>query len=518
MFRTNVFVTSHPRKLYQEIMIRKLNTVLFLAFISLLLSFCTDDPIDSQPMDDADARSRYKPTAIAGDDLIIAIPTNTVSLDGSLSKPGLSSGSIKIYQWAKISGPDAFKIADPLSSKTTASNLVEGVYSFQLTVTDNYDIIGIDVVVITVSKDPSAVPISPVISSFTPATGTSGTPVVITGANFSTTLINNIVKFNGTKANVTAVSSTNLTAITPAGATTGNITVTINNQTATSAGVFTIPIPAASTTPGELYFEGNMDNVTVSGGSLNGWSGLTNTGYLDGFYFNNVGGSAFAFQEVRKDPLNTTKNVLYAQTVDDDPGRSGTTRAQMTLDLNLRLEVMHTTQRMYLNPDIAYLSNYPSNIRWFTLFEMWNLRDITQGGDPAGSSRMSLSLFKETGAGQPLYWHIAHEYMQPTEKVIWEQKATTARIPIGKWFTMDIYIKRGDVGTGKFKLVITEDGGQPVTVFDITNSNQYPGKPELYINQWQPFKLYTSDLIMDYMRTNNKTISVSYNDFKWYKN
>lgn len=497
-------------------MIKKATQVVLFFFIASSFMFCSDDELQNLEPDDDASRRRMRPKAIAGEDVVITLPINTVVLDGSNSTA--TRGAIKSYLWSKVGGPESSTLTNPTAAKTEVKDLIEGVYTFRLTVTNDRDSKGYDDVVVTVNKNPATPSIPPVISGFSPGTGSIGATVTITGTNFSTTLAQNIVKFNGKQSQVTAATATSITTTVPTGATTGTITVTINNQTATSAGIFTIPvIPAAIAAPGELYFEGNMENVTISGGSLNGWSALKSHAYIDGLYFNNSGSSTYAFQQIRKDPVNNTQNVLYAQTIDDDPNTGGTSRAQMTVDLKTRIDVMHTSHRIYLNPDIAYLTNYSSTIRWFTLFEMWNLRDNSQGGDPAGSSRMSLSLFKDTGAGKPLYWHIAHEYMQPNEKIIW-QKTSTAAIPFGKWFTMDIYIKRGDAGTGKFKLVITEDGGQPVTVFDITDSNQYPGKPELYINQWQPFKLYTSDQIMDWMRSNNKTISVYYNDYKWYKN
>ena len=61
---------------------------------------------------------------------------------------------------------------------------------------------------------------APTISSFAPSTGAVGSPVVITGTNFSTTLANNTVLFGTIQATVTAATSTQLTVIVPVGATT----------------------------------------------------------------------------------------------------------------------------------------------------------------------------------------------------------------------------------------------------------------------------------------------------------
>ncbi len=79
----------------------------------------------------------------------------------------------------------------------------------------------------------------PIITSFTPASGTIGTMVIITGTNFDPIPTNNAVKFNGVLASVTASTATTITAMVPVGAITGSLSVTVNGQTAISAQSFT---------------------------------------------------------------------------------------------------------------------------------------------------------------------------------------------------------------------------------------------------------------------------------------
>ena len=277
---------------------------------------------------------------------------------------------------------------------------------------------------------------------------------------------------------------------------------TIEQLTAEIAALKT-PIPV----PSNVLYEADFTTLKITNGNLTGWD-KAKLPFVEGIYFNNSGRPAYSFQDIRLD-AGIGRQVMYAQIIDDDPTTSGTSRAQMTVDHNQALDQVHTSHMMYLHPDIASLASYPGTIRWFTLFEMWNLRDATQGGDPAGSSRISISLFKD--ATGPLYWHVAYEEMQPVEKVIWQQ-TSTAPIPFGNWFNFDILVKRGGTTTGKVKLLI--DG---VPVFDISNNTIYRNKPELYINQWQMFKLYASDQIMDWARTNGKKLAVMYDNLKWYK-
>jgi hypothetical protein len=86
---------------------------------------------------------------------------------------------------------------------------------------------------------PPAPPVpAPVVTSFTPTSGAPGIAVTITGANF---LSATSVAFNGTAStNFTVDSDTSITAVVPAGATTGTISVTSPTGTGTSAGPFTV--------------------------------------------------------------------------------------------------------------------------------------------------------------------------------------------------------------------------------------------------------------------------------------
>ncbi|MBI3879480.1 MAG: hypothetical protein HY301_05380 [Verrucomicrobia bacterium] len=75
----------------------------------------------------------------------------------------------------------------------------------------------------------------PVITGFTPTSGTAGTTVSVSGSNFTGATS---VKFNGTAAGFVVNSATNLSATVPASAGTGPISVSTPAGTATSAGNF----------------------------------------------------------------------------------------------------------------------------------------------------------------------------------------------------------------------------------------------------------------------------------------
>lgn len=88
----------------------------------------------------------------------------------------------------------------------------------------------------------------PAIISFFPTSGPVGTSVVITGINFNTSAINNIVYFGSVKATVTTATSTSLTVIAPAGITFQPISVTSNGLTAFSNKPFIITYTSGTLT------------------------------------------------------------------------------------------------------------------------------------------------------------------------------------------------------------------------------------------------------------------------------
>src|SRR5206468_3572712 len=117
------------------------------------------------------------PVAHAGNDQLITLPQNKATLSGSGTD---ADGSIVSYQWTKISGPSA-AIATPASAQTDVTGLVQGVYQFELKVTDNQGATGKDTVNVTVipASAPDNIP-----------------PVAHAGADQVITLPTNVVTLN----------------------------------------------------------------------------------------------------------------------------------------------------------------------------------------------------------------------------------------------------------------------------------------------------------------------------------
>jgi len=136
------------------------------------------------------------PTAIAGPDQVITLPTDSVSLDGSSSSD--PDGTISNWLWTKISGPASFNIVNAVSAKTFVRNLDTGTYRFELKVTDNGNLSATDSIQIVVT-DPRQANRPPVANAGTDQTIILPTNTVNLDGSSSTDPDNNITSYSWTK-------------------------------------------------------------------------------------------------------------------------------------------------------------------------------------------------------------------------------------------------------------------------------------------------------------------------------
>ncbi len=153
------------------------------------------------------ASTNQAPTANAGADKTITLPTNTVSLSGSGAG---ADGTISAYSWTKFNGPAGGTISSANTATTTITALQQGVYTFRLQVTDNYGATALDDVTVTVNAATvivggagcnTAAPVKYYLA-YTSAPGEiyrpngsawkGGDTIVITGTNYSVIEFNNI--------------------------------------------------------------------------------------------------------------------------------------------------------------------------------------------------------------------------------------------------------------------------------------------------------------------------------------
>ncbi len=118
------------------------------------------------------------PVANAGANQTITLPANSVTLNGSGTD---ADGTIAGYQWTKIGGPSSGSITNPALAQTTVTSLAQGVYLFELRITDNNGAVGRDTMQVTVNPAPVA----------------NQAPVANAGANQTITLPATSVTLNG---------------------------------------------------------------------------------------------------------------------------------------------------------------------------------------------------------------------------------------------------------------------------------------------------------------------------------
>ena len=119
-----------------------------------------------------------KPVPDAGEDMVVILPENSITLDGS--KSIIPEGASVTYNWKKIQGEDA-SVEDPASAVTQVSDLVEGTYIFELTLGTEEGVVESDRVIVTVK--PAII-----------------YPVAITGNDTVITLPENTVILDGSKS------------------------------------------------------------------------------------------------------------------------------------------------------------------------------------------------------------------------------------------------------------------------------------------------------------------------------
>ena len=95
--------------------------------------------------------SNQSPTANAGSDISITLPTNATNIVGRGNDP---DGTIVSYLWVQIGGPTTATLTNSNTATVSVSNMVQGTYKFQLTVTDDDGAQASDIVNVIVAAAP----------------------------------------------------------------------------------------------------------------------------------------------------------------------------------------------------------------------------------------------------------------------------------------------------------------------------------------------------------------------------
>jgi hypothetical protein len=233
------------------------------------------------------------------------------------------------------------------------------------------------------------------------------------------------------------------------------------------------------------------------------------------------GDSTMRVAKIIPEPGNPSNHVLQFRLNQPNVGGSKG-RIQGNLYGNNGIKEFYQSVRVFLHDDFNTVKSYPKEIHWLTIAEFWN--NITWNQTIPYRFRITLGVGKPDPGQSDLYFIVdaqdcelfADERQKYT--TVWAETNKSTKVPIGKWFTMDIYFKEGNSHNGRFYLSITPENEPKKIIFDlkrITHNTQDPNPDG--ISDYNPFKLYTSRDLIDYMKSRQKSLEIYWDDFKLWK-
>ncbi len=266
------------------------------------------------------------------------------------------------------------------------------------------------------------------------------------------------------------------------------------------------------------------DDITgkdISVNAPNDWSAdLDNSKQTGRFNLQYQGGDTTQrFARIIKEPGNPDNHVLHFWL---NEANVGGTKGRIQANLygaEKGMKEFYQSVRMFLPEDFMTIRRFPEKISWMTIFEFWN--NITWSQSVPHGFRITL------GIGKPVEWESdlcfildgqdckLFEDNSQKYTTLWKEINQNVKVPIGKWFTIEYYYKEGDAQTGRFWMAVQTDGGERQVVFDVINftHNSEDKNPD-GVTDFNPLKLYTSKKLIDFMRSNGKTLQLYWDDFK----
>lgn len=230
------------------------------------------------------------------------------------------------------------------------------------------------------------------------------------------------------------------------------------------------------------------------------------------------GDSTQRYVKIIPEPGNPKNHVLQFWLNDSWHASEGQQKARIQTDIygiKKGFKEIYQAQRVFLTEDFNVLKTYPGKFGWLTISEFWN-NEWWVKDEPYGF-RTTLGIEKPKEGESDLYFKLDAE--NAGQKQVWNAgDQPKVKVPIGKWFTMEYYVKEGNKETGRFYMTITPDGEPKQVVFDVTNftHNTYDPAPNGFTG-WSPQKLYTSKELVGFVKSKGKTLQIYWDDFKLWR-
>lgn len=266
------------------------------------------------------------------------------------------------------------------------------------------------------------------------------------------------------------------------------------------------------------YIDGVDTRVSAPNDWRTDWRNVVKNGRMQVQYTG--GDSTRRYARVIPEPGNPANNVLQYWLNDSWIASENQQKARIQTNLygiKGGYTEFYQSVRVFLTEDFKALKTYPGPISWCTISEFWN-NEWWVKNEPYGF-RITLGIGKPRGAANELNFILNAE--NAGQKEVWRADPTTSNVavPIGKWFTMEYYFKEGNQTTGRFYLAITPEGQPRQVVYDLINftHNTFDPAPN-GLTGYNPMKLYTSKELINYVKTQGKTLQIYWDDFKLWKN
>jgi len=289
-------------------------------------------------------------------------------------------------------------------------------------------------------------------------------------------------------------------------------------------------------TNGELIFQSGFEpdskivpsnlDADISGtdqslNDHNDWvTDLDNHSNIGNFSLQYQGGdSTMRFAKIIAEPGKPENHVLHFWLHDSNvEGKKGRVQGNI-YGIEKGMKEFYQSERVFLHNDFNTVRTFPNKISWLTIAEFWN----NKTWDPAipFGFRITLGIGKPVAFESDLYFILdGQDYNSGsnTFTTIWSETNNKVKVPIGKWFKLDYYYKEGDSKNGRFYMTIEPEGGKEEIIFDlvkITHNTKDPSPDG--VTDFNPIKLYTSKQLIDYMRSQEKTLQIYWDDFNLWK-
>lgn len=240
---------------------------------------------------------------------------------------------------------------------------------------------------------------------------------------------------------------------------------------------------------------------------LSAWAGLEGGDRIDAFFINYEAGTASQrFAAIAVDPEDALNPVVQFRINEPHIYEGAAMKGRVSAIMEGLKGVYGFSQtiRLRLDPSLSVLGAWDKKIDWLTLFEFWCGQD----------DRLTVSLYKDAGAGQPIRWRFTKDHMGWFGWIRdWEAVAAGHDIAFGTWMKIGLAAKVGEEGKAGAWLGI-EEGGSWTTVLESTKAI---GKPSGF-TKLNPMKLYTSDHLIDYVSGSGATLEVLWDDWRLWLN